>query len=456
MAHPAAARAPPGWLVVLLLLLAGLTAVLGIAHAAVQTDLAQVVAYSSVENGGLIIVGFGVALVGAVTGRQQLIAVGLLAGTLQVIAHALAKSLLFWTTAAVEDATGTTRLDDLRGVGHRLPWTGMGLAVGAITLAGLPITVGFVSEWFLLESLMQQFRVGGLAYTLPMAAAGALVALTAGFAAVAFVRIVGLVVLGPRTAEDQRPGGEAGPLARVGTGTLGFACLAVAALTPLEVRLIVAGLDPVVAREVTTGALKSAWVLQPVYPEFSILSPSWLWVTMPALLAATALGALALSGRRLFAVRRVPAWRSATGGVEGEDQYTPFGFANPTRKILASVLLTRSELVAAERQTGGRPFEDHHDMGAAELGYTSDVVEIVERLIYRPLGRPFAAVVRVAKRQLQNGRLDAYVAYMLIALLALLALGGTGMRPLIGTPPADAGPRERQAAAVSGTGGNDG
>ena len=85
-----------------------------------------------------------------------LVAVGLLAATLQLIAHAVAKSLLFTATAGIEDATGTTELDELRGVGHRLRFSGTGLALGALTLAGLPLTAGFVSEWFLLESLMQR------------------------------------------------------------------------------------------------------------------------------------------------------------------------------------------------------------------------------------------------------------------------------------------------------------
>lgn len=202
---------------------------------------------------------------------------------------------------------------------------------------------------------------------------------------------------------------------------LALSCLALAALSPLEIRVVAAGLDPVVPRGDVAAALKSAWVLQPVYAEFSILSPSWLWVVMPALLVLVAVGALLLSGRRLLNVRRVPAWRSATGGIEGENQYTPFGFANPTRKVLATVLMTRSELVAVERETGGRVHDLHRDVGVAELGYTSDVMEIVERLIYRPLAGPLAAAVRAAKR-LQSGRLDAYVAYMLIALVAALAL----------------------------------
>ena len=115
-------------------------------------------------------------------------AAGLLAATLQVIAHTAAKSLLFICRAGIEAATGTDELDGLRGAGRRAPWSGTGLPIGSLTLAGLPPTAGFVSEWFLLESLMQQFRVPGLGYRLVLALTGAAVALTAGFAGVTFVR----------------------------------------------------------------------------------------------------------------------------------------------------------------------------------------------------------------------------------------------------------------------------
>jgi NADH:ubiquinone oxidoreductase subunit 5 (subunit L)/multisubunit Na+/H+ antiporter MnhA subunit len=353
--------------------------------------------------------------------RPPLVAVGLLAATLQTVAHALAKSLLFCATSGIAGATGTTELETLRGVGHRLPASGTGLAIGALTLAGLPLTVGFVSEWFLLESLMQQFRVGRLAYALPLALAGALVAITAGFAAVAFVRIVGLTVLGPRQRADVARGRDVGPLGAAGLALLGIGCVGVAAVAPLWIRLLIAGLDPIVPREVASGALASAWVLQPVYSKFSALSPSWLAAVMPVLLVGVLGMSVAFARGRMCAVRRVPVWRSATGGVAGDNQYTPFGFANPTRKVLANLLLTRSELTVLERDTGGRTGDPQRDATGAHLGYTTDVVEVVERFLFRPLRRPLLATVRAAKR-LQGGRLDAYLGYMLIAVLAVLAV----------------------------------
>jgi formate hydrogenlyase subunit 3/multisubunit Na+/H+ antiporter MnhD subunit len=401
---------PPGWLAGILLLLGGFTALLGIAHAAVQNRLSRVIAYSSVENSGLIITGFGVALTGAAVGDRRLVAVGLLAATLQMVAHTAAKSLLFCSAAGIETAAGSDDLEALRGMGRRTPWSAAGLAVGAVTLAGLPPTAGFVSEWFLLESLMQQFRVTALGGRLTLALAGAAVALTAGFAGVTFVRLVGMVVLGPSPSRGRSSGyGPAGATALV----ILMACpLAIAAVTPLEIRVIAAGLSPVVPGGLTLGALKSAWILQPVFAGFSILSPSWLWLELPVMLALVVLLAFGLSGRRLVRVRRVPAWRSATIGVDGAGAYSAFGYANPTRRVLASVLHTRSEVEAVE-EAGA----DH----GTRLRYASDVVEVVETWLYRPAMLAFAAVVAAAKR-LQSGRLDAYLLYMLIALVAVIAV----------------------------------
>jgi formate hydrogenlyase subunit 3/multisubunit Na+/H+ antiporter MnhD subunit len=467
-------RVPPGWLAVAVLLIGAITALLGIAHATTHTNLAGVIAYSSVENGGLISVGYGVALIGAAISQPGLTAVGLMAATLQMVAHAFGKSLLFTATAGIEDATGTTELEALRGIAHRVPINAAGLAIGSLTLAGLPLTVGFVSEWFLLESLMQQFRVGHLPYALPMALAGALVALTVGFAAVAFVRVIGLIVLGPlphhRTDNTAiRRGGDAGWVTAPALALLGIGCIGLAAIGPLWIRVLAAGLSPITPAGISDGSLKSPWVLQPVYAEFSALSPTWLSVTMPTLFVLVLAGTAVLSGGRMFTVRRVPAWRSATDGVTGDSHYTPFGFANPTRKVLATILLTSAELTVLERGPAGSPMSgtessiagrdnadlsdrpaDHTgqqnsrprpgwaqpaDPGGfvragqpppaepahAHLGYTTDVVEVFEHYLFTPLERLLTKTVRTAKI-MQNGRLDAYLAYMLLAVMAVLAI----------------------------------
>ncbi|MFE5078361.1 proton-conducting transporter transmembrane domain-containing protein [Streptomyces halstedii] len=420
---------PPTWLALTLLIVASLTALLGIAHAAVQGRLERVIAYSSVENAGLICTGYAVALVGTCVDNAHLTAVGLIAATLQTIAHAIAKTLLFAGASALETDARTGDLERLRGTARRLPWAGTGVAIGAITLAGLPPTAGFVSEWFLLESLMQQFRLPHIPYAIALAAAGALIALTAGFASVTFVRIVGLILLGPRNqhVEQRAPrAADLGVTGRTGMLILAIGGLALAALTPLEIRVIAVGLDTIVPTTVTDSALKSPWIVQPVFDEFSILSPTWLWITMPLLLLAVVLILLLGASRGTATrVRRTPAWRSASGGVHGDDQYTPFGYANPTRRVLASVLRPRTATLSLPAESSGsapRPRAAAPTTATSgPIGYSSDVVEIVETYLYRPLQRPLRAVVAAAKR-LQSGRLDAYLTYMLIVLVAVLAV----------------------------------
>lgn len=405
---------PPVWLVVSVLVCGGVTALLGVAFACVQGRLNRLIAYSSVENAGLIMVAYGVALAGAASGSTAVEAVGLLAATLQVLTHAIAKSTLYVSSANMTTAVGSDDLEALRGIGRELPWSGASFGAGAVALAGMPPSVGFVSEWFILEALMQQYRLHSLGLRLGLALAGALVALTTGLAVFAFVRVLGLSVLGRPSRPRARTVREAGVLGKAAMVGLGLACLGISAVSPWELRFIAIGLSPVVAERSVLGALKSPWVLQPVLPGFSILSPSWLWVVMPLMLAGVFAGAVALSKGRYLRVRRVRAWHSATAGVSGPAEYTPSGFAGPLRHVLANVLGTRHDLSPV-----AGPTDDHE--GGAHVAASAEVVEPVEAYVYRPLGWVALQASGLARR-LQSGRLGAYVAYMFVALVALLVL----------------------------------
>ncbi|MCL6095221.1 MAG: hypothetical protein M1519_05235 [Actinobacteria bacterium] len=415
---------PPAWLDVIVLVLGALTAIGGIAFATVQSDLGRVLAYSSVENSGIIITAFGVALTGATTNEVPLVAVGLLAATSQVVAHALGKSLTFAATAHLELASGSLSLDDMKGLGHQVPYVRAAFAVGAASLAGLPPSIGFVSEWFVLEALMQQFRVHDLPLRLALATAGAAVALTVGFAALAFLRILGLTILGKGKRAAYASGGE-GVASRWGLGVLALGCLGLAAITPWEFRFIARGLSQLVPVNVVQQALRSPFVLQPVFSGFSILSPSWLWITMPLLLVVVVLAALLLSGGRYISVRKVRPWRSATLERSESFSYTSFAFANPARHILANILGARKQV----SQIDLAPFDE------AELGESTvpvwtfysrtvhehTVTDPVVRYLLQPVRKMLLFISKQAKC-LQSGKLALYITYMLIALLGLLAV----------------------------------
>ena len=425
----------PGWLTGGLLVLGALSALLGIAHAAVQNRLSRVIAYSSVENTGLIVTGFGVALTGAAVGDRRLVAAGLLAATLQVVTHTVAKSLLFTSSAGIEAATGADDLEELRGRARRTPWSGFGLAVGSLTLAGLPPTVGFVSEWFLLESLMQQFRVPGLGYRLVLALAGAAVALTVGFAGVTFVRLVGLVCLGrtvpqtppapgglpapepPRMGRPGRGGGAGGRLPGDRGGH--------AAGDPGDRGRAVArgpGLAHHGHAEVALGA--AAGVRRVLHPV--------------AVLAVGRDAADAAADRAVRLGRVRPAAAAGTPGpglAVGHDRGRGGGFLHRVRLRQPHPPGAGRRPAhpgrAARGHDGGkrprrrlrpaRPRRSRLGEAAAHLRYASDVIEVVETYVYRPALGFFMTVVTAAKR-LQSGRLDAYLLYMLIALIAVIAV----------------------------------
>jgi formate hydrogenlyase subunit 3/multisubunit Na+/H+ antiporter MnhD subunit len=420
---------PPAWLAITVLVVGGMTAVLGIAHAAVHPDLRGLIAWSSVENAGVIASGFGVAMVGSNVGNQNLVAAGLLAATAQVVAHALAKSLLFVVVRDIEDSYGTGELDRIRDVARHQPWAGAGLVVGALTLAGLPLTAGFASEWLTLESLMQQFRIDHLGMQLGSAIAGALVALSVGIAGVTFVRLIALTGFGgTRTAGTRESAGS-----RVGVLLLAAGCLGAAMAAPWEVDVIGAGLSPLVG-EAVDRAHASSLVIQPVFPGFSALSPSLLWVVIPGYVLLLVVVVSVLAGRRLTRVRRVPVWASASPGVDRGIGYTSFGYANPIRKVLANLLMTHhqlDEVTIAERDTAARLASERSAASTAPLGereqpgalmtYDVDVVEVVERYLYRPAYGVLNTAARWATG-LQSGRLDAYITYLLVVLLAVIAL----------------------------------
>ncbi|MGH9303505.1 MAG: proton-conducting transporter membrane subunit [Acidimicrobiales bacterium] len=424
---------PPLWLAAAVLVIGGVTALLGIVFAVVQADLNRVIAYSSVENAGVIMVCYGLALSGRVTHQAGLVAIGMLAATLQVVAHGVAKSSLFTAGANVEADYRTSLLERLSGVGRSHPFSSATFGLAALTLAGLPPTIGFVSEWFVLESLMQQFRVHSLALRLSMAAAGALVALTAGVAALTFARLVGLFLLGRRSQPSVRvSGGERSLLGRSALVLLGATCLGFAAFAPYVIRYIALGLGAVVPRQVTEQALKSPWVLQPVFSGFSILSPSWAFVAMAVGLPAVLGGALLLSKGRYLKIRRVPSWHSGTGGVAGPDSYSAFGYANVARNVLGNILgARRSVLVLGDRDpfaladsaTGDSPAGSARAEEDAQVHvrHKTEVVEPWEAYVYRPARRLVLLVSRLLKG-LQSGHLEAYMAYMLVALLAVLAV----------------------------------
>jgi hydrogenase-4 component B len=351
--------------------------------------------------------GVGVALIGRATGAGELEAAGLVAATLQVIAHGVGKTLAFLAADRVERATGQRDFAPLGGLGRTLPRAAGGFGVASLTLAALPPFGGFVSEWLTFMALLQGFRVEHTFARLLMALAAALLALTAGLAALAFAKAFGFLFLGRARAGFERVREAADP--GIGLFALGLIGLGLGVAAPWEIHLIGSGLESTLGFDLSTTAISHPLTLGPVYRDFSVLAPTWLAIALPAFGLITALIVRALLRPP---VRRAPVWITGSGADIAEVQYRPAAYSNPMRVVLQGPYRFRREL----RPRGGErsPLE-------RSLVLETRVVLAVEQYLYAPVASVFlAAAARV--RRLQSGRLGAYLLYMLIVLIVVLAL----------------------------------
>jgi hydrogenase-4 component B len=380
-------------------------ALVGILYAIGQARLKRFLGFSSVEHAGIVLIGFGVALIGEATGVPKLAAAGLLAATLQLLMHGVAKTLAFLGADRVAATSGTESLAPFGGLGARLPRTGAGFGIAVLSLAAIPPFGGFVSEWFTLEALLQAFRLGDTLVRLLMALSAALLALTAGLALLAFAKLYGTVFLGRARSALA---GVREPGAGVGFGLLTALVLALGALAPWEIRWLGTGLSDLVGFDLSRSTISSPLVLGPVFPNFSVLAPTWLAVAIPGFVVASALLVRALLRPP---VRRAPIWLSGTQVAPALVQYTPAAYSNPIRVVLRGAYGFAREVVPAGAGTRGAP---------GRLVLRTRIVPAFEAYLYLPLAR-LALGATALVRRLQSGRLSLYLLYLLVVLIAVLA-----------------------------------
>ena len=397
---------PAVWWAVVALLIGAITALIGILGGVLQRELRLFVAYSSIENAGLIVADLGLALMGKAQHRPGLMGLGLIAATFQITAHSFAKAGLFAAVATVERSTGTSDMERLGGLHRRLPTAALATLAGGAALAALPPFSGFVSEWLGLEGLMQGFRVSGTGSHLAMAVAGALLALTAGLAALAFVRAIGMTFFGMPRDRSIDPATEPSR-ARIGMGLLAFASLAIGVAAPWVVNVLERCLTPIGG--VPAGNISElGWLIEPGYARFASISSTVLALTLTGFALGAACLRYIVSTRKS---RREPVWASGVTVSGRRAQYTSIGYANMVRVIFNVVYRVRTQL----RSVGDQRFPERLSMMRAEPRIFDP------SWLYRPITVAFTRVAEVV-RMVQAGPLGLYLLYLLIAFVALLVV----------------------------------
>jgi hydrogenase-4 component B len=400
--------APSAWSMSVLLI-GAVSAIVGILYALVDHDLKRLLAFSSIENVGIILIGLGGAMLFRQAGLESLALLALVAALYHVVNHATFKSLLFLGAGAVVHGTGTGNMEALGGLIKRMPWTAACFLLGSMAIAGLPPLNGFVSEWLTFQALLQNVRVqepfANLAFVLALAA----LALTAGLGAACFVKAFGITFLALPRTEAAAHSREAGPAMRLGMLMLAAACV----LLGLGSTFVVPALGTVAGRLIgAAGPVAWGGVLTLSAPEhFASLSTL-------AIAAVLVIGVgLPILGLRLAGASRgarlAETWGCGRLLQTARMEYTATAFADPFKRVFSFFYLPVKRLE--------RDLHPESRFFVQRIAYTNPARSIFEEWLYRPILTAVWAIMERVQR-LQSGSTTAYLTYIFVALLALLVL----------------------------------
>jgi formate hydrogenlyase subunit 3/multisubunit Na+/H+ antiporter MnhD subunit len=398
------------WLLVIALGIG--SAFFGALHAAASTDLKRLLAYSTVDNIGLVLIGVGAAGALAVGGQRLLAALALFAALFHLVNHSLFKGCLFLGAGAVQHAAGTRDLDQLGGLGRRMPVTAALFGIGALSISAIPGLNGFASEWLLLQGLLHGFADRTGATVVALLVGVATLAITGGLTAAAFVKAVGVGFLGQPRSAGATKAREVAPSMLAGMAMLAASCIALGVVPGVLV--------PVLGRAAASGLAVRA--PSPLKAGLGLDLTSLYGAIEPVLFVAGLLGALVLTWTLLrLAARRsglrqariAEAWGCGRELQTARMEVTATSFAEPLQRVFVDVL---------------RPDHDLEVTHVAEsrffpqsISYQHRSADGLERGLYRPVIEAVRAWGRLARR-VPNGSVHRYLAFGFTALVIILVV----------------------------------
>ena len=381
----------PGWWGVLVLLTGALTALIGVLFAIQENDLKRLLAYSSVENIGIIYLALGASLLFAAHGSPEWAALALCAALLHSLNHGLFKSLLFLGAGAVSDAAHTLNLEQLGGLQKRMPVTGLALLIACCSIVGLPLSNGFISEWLIFQGLLAGATLTSVSASLLLPIMIGVLALIGGLAATCFVKLYGTAFLG-RPRSDAADAALDVPIS-----------MRAALLVPAAACMTIGIFPAIVLGPLSIGAghLLHTSTLPSVIGNPASVMP---WLALTVVLAASAL----MLRRRVS--RTTGTWACGLPGLDHRMQYTGTSFSKPVRRVFANVY-------RPERSVEVVP-EDQPYFPTA-ISYRSVRTTSFERSLYRPAVEGIVSVGHRLRR-LQTGNIQIYLLYVFLALIGVL------------------------------------
>ena len=400
------------WWGMLVLILASVSALLGVLYALMEHDMKRLLAYHSVENIGIILIGVGVSMIFMASGHPDLAAFGLIAGLYHTVNHAVFKSLLFMGAGSIVYSTHTRNIEEYGGLIKKMPWTALFFLIGAISISALPPFNGFVSEWLTFQAQLLSINLSDNITKMLVLFSGAGLALTSALAAACFVKAFGVSFLAlPRSDHAQHSKEVPVPML-IGMGILSLMCIVLGVLPFFFIRII----------DSISSTLVGVSIISRIDVNLSIATLS----AFPSTISTTAIAILVFVVLPLpvimyLILKRTPSPKYETWGCgqpisTGRNEYTATAFSKPFRMWFQGLFRPRREIQTTYSDS---PFFKE------KVIFSSEIDLIFERYLYNPV---IWLVVTGSRymRIIQTGYLQTYLLYILLTLVISLIYVGSG------------------------------
>ena len=396
----------PWWWGGIVLGLAIISTILGVLYALMEHDLKRLLAFHSIENIGIILLGFGMSIIFVSNGQPLYASFALIAALYHVLNHASFKGLLFLGAGAVLSKTHTRNMEELGGLIKKMPWTAACFLIGSVAISALPPLNGFLSEWMIFLAVLSGYQCPGLAIHFFAPVLAALLGFAGALAAACFVKAFGICFLGESRSDHAKKAAEVSQSMKLAMEILAASCLGFALLAPGIVFLL----------GKTAGTLIKAETNVSMFtPNGFLISLADVGQIPPFLMGGILIGGslilfvfLKLTGNREIKIG--PSWDCGLPKLEPKMQYTATGYSKPLRRIF-SFLYQPTRRVELE--------DEGHEILRTAQRFESETVHIFEEWIYKPLSQ-FMLLASKKAKLIQTGHIQLYLSYIFFTLLLLL------------------------------------
>ena len=363
---------PEWWWSMVVLAVGGPSATLGVLYALMQRDIKRVLAYSTIENIGIVFVGLGLALAFKAEGMNWVAALAFTAALLHVFNHAAFKSLLFFGAGSVLNATGERDMEKLGGLIRRMPKTAFAMLVGCVAISALPPFNGFVSEWLTFQAILLSPQLPSWGLKLIIPAVGGLLALAAALAAACFVKLFGVSFLGRARTPLAAGAQEVDRFSLAAMFALATLCLVAGILPGPFIDALAPVADTMVGSSMPHQTSLQWLTIVPIAESRSSYNGLlvFTFVLLSGSIASVTIHRLA-SNR----LRRAPAWDCGYPDPNPAIQYTADSFSQPVRRVFGTVIF-------AAREIGEMPPPG----SAAPARLTVEMHDLIWEALYAPIG----------------------------------------------------------------------